>query len=140
MTSNGKDANEVCHNGEGSSKICYVYGFQTECGREAWLKYAVDTVEAGNSNGVCIDGFQGCDPYSGSKNRTIVCNRTGAMYKCGGTMRNAGVLHAAVACPQRPVDVGAHNAYSMHRMSPGAKVGARWGGSGRGIHAESATS
>jgi hypothetical protein len=65
ITFNGKDANEMCHNGEGSSKFCYVYGFQTECGREAWLKYVVDTVEAGNLKGVFIDGFQGCDPYSG---------------------------------------------------------------------------
>lgn len=41
---------------------CYTYGFDTECGRQAWVKFIVDTVEQQNLDGIFIDGFQGCDP------------------------------------------------------------------------------
>ena len=34
---------------------CHVYGFQTQCGRDAWVKFIVDTVKRGSLDGVFID-------------------------------------------------------------------------------------
>lgn len=51
----------ICTDGP-NKDLCHMYGFQTECGREAWVKFAVDTVTKGNLDGVFIDGFQGCSP------------------------------------------------------------------------------
>jgi hypothetical protein len=89
---------------------------------QAWVDFAVKTVESGNLQGVFIDGFQGCDPYASNptstcgmvlknctaearkvwvtglntslwelrarlgKNKTIVCNGTGGMYRCNGKL------------------------------------------------------
>jgi hypothetical protein len=42
---------------------CPVFGFDSKCGQEAWVKLIVDTVESQQLDGVFIDGFQGCDPF-----------------------------------------------------------------------------
>ena len=39
-----------------------MFGFDTQCGRDAWVKFAVDTITKGDLDGVFIDGFQGCHP------------------------------------------------------------------------------
>jgi len=52
---------------------CHWYGFQTQCGRDAWVKFAVDTVTQGNLDGVFIDGFQGCSPEGGCGMATKTC-------------------------------------------------------------------
>eukprot|EP01046_Picozoa_sp_COSAG06_P091378 COSAG06_NODE_37662_length_432_cov_1.405405_1_plen_109_part_10 len=36
-----------------------------ECGRDGWVRYAVDTVKKGNLDGVFFDGFQGCSGDGG---------------------------------------------------------------------------
>lgn len=53
---------------------CHVYGFQTQCGRDAWVKFAVDTVVQGNLSGVFIDGFQGCSPEGGCGRTLATCS------------------------------------------------------------------
>jgi hypothetical protein len=42
---------------------CPVFGFDTTCGQDAWVKLIVDTVNEQDLDGVFIDGFQGCDPF-----------------------------------------------------------------------------
>jgi hypothetical protein len=53
---------------------CHVYGFQTQCGRDAWVKFAVDTVTKGKLSGVFIDGFQGCAPEGGCGRTLVTCS------------------------------------------------------------------
>jgi hypothetical protein len=52
---------------------CHTYGFQTKCGQDAWVKFAVDTVTKGNLSGVFIDGFQGCSPEGGCGRVLATC-------------------------------------------------------------------
>ena len=40
-----------CTQGPGKD-TCHVYGFDTQCGRDAWVKFAVDTVTKGKLQGV----------------------------------------------------------------------------------------
>jgi hypothetical protein len=58
----------ICTGGP-NKDTCHIYGFDTQCGRDGWVRYAVDTVKKGNLDGVFIDGFQGCSPDGG-------CGRT----------------------------------------------------------------
>jgi hypothetical protein len=39
---------------------CPVYGFQTQCGRDNWVRLIVESVVNNSLDGVFIDGFQGC--------------------------------------------------------------------------------
>jgi len=63
--------------------VCHAYGFQTQCGRDAWVDFAVETVEAfgdAAGHGVFIDGFQGCDPYApGAMDPTSKSNPCGRL-------------------------------------------------------------
>ena len=68
--SNPKQKNHECTAGP-NKDTCYVYGFQTQCGRDAWVKFAVDTVSKGGLQGVFIDGFQGCSPEGKACGRAL---------------------------------------------------------------------
>eukprot|EP01043_Picozoa_sp_COSAG02_P047162 COSAG02_NODE_4491_length_5296_cov_107.763299_1_plen_360_part_00 len=48
-----------------NNDTCHIYGFNTQCGRDAWVRFAIDTVKQGRLDGVFIDGFQGCSPHGG---------------------------------------------------------------------------
>ena len=37
---------------------CFVYGFNTQCGREKWTSAVTDACEQYDLDGVFIDGFQ----------------------------------------------------------------------------------
>ena len=66
----------ICTSGP-NKDTCHVYGFQTKCGQDAWVKFAVDTVTKGNMQGVFIDGFQGCSPEGGACGRALAtCSAT----------------------------------------------------------------
>ena len=48
------------------SRGCRMRGIcSPECGRDGWVRYAVDTVKKGNLDGVFFDGFQGCSGDGG---------------------------------------------------------------------------
>ena len=61
-------------NATGGNATCHVYGFNTKCGRDAWVKFAVDTVSNGSLDGVFIDGFQGCTPEGGCGRALATCD------------------------------------------------------------------
>jgi hypothetical protein len=50
---------------------CFVYGFNTKCGREQWTQSITDACEQYDLDGVFIDGFQGCGPYAGECPRCL---------------------------------------------------------------------
>ena len=41
-----------------------VWDFGKECGVESWLNTSRDLITKGGLNGIFIDGFQGCDPFT----------------------------------------------------------------------------
>ena len=45
---------------------CPVFGFDTQCGAENWVRLIVEAVTENKLDGVFIDGFQGCDPFAQS--------------------------------------------------------------------------
>lgn len=47
-----------------------VWDFGKECGVESWLNTSRDLITKGGLNGIFIDGFQGCDPFT-----TLGCQR-----------------------------------------------------------------
>lgn len=61
------DCAECCFGGGQNATytgFCPVFGFDTACGREAWVRLIVDAVQTNDLDGVFIDGFQGCDPMA----------------------------------------------------------------------------
>jgi len=54
-----------------------VWDFGTACGVEAWLNTSRSMIQHGGLDGVFLDGFQGCDPFSGGGCNRVCTSKAG---------------------------------------------------------------
>jgi hypothetical protein len=71
---------------------CPVYGFQTECGRDNWVRLIVDAVTQNDLDGVFIDGFQGCAIDDAHPNMQGCCPGGVAGSQCNAAQKTAWML------------------------------------------------